>query len=72
MVRVSFKTVVEFDDEGWESFQGQWTMPAAFLHSILKTVILEGFQSKYGIQPKSIGIFPSDQQSRIEPETVGA
>ena len=70
MVKVSFKTSIEFEDETWEAFQEQWTMPSAFLHSILKSVFSEGFKSKYGVQPKTIGIFPLGQDSKVEPERV--
>ena len=70
MVRVSFKTSIEFDEETWERFQKKWNMPSALLHSILKSVFYEGLQAKYGVQPKTVGIFPLDGQSRIEPERI--
>ena len=70
MVRVSFRTSIEFEDEAWEEFQSKCTMPLALLHSILKSVFYEGFKSKYGMQPKSIGIFPMDPHTKVEPERL--
>ena len=70
MIRVTFKTSIEFEDEEWKRFQKQWTMPAALLHSILKSVFTEGFRSKYGMQPKTVGIFPIEPQTRVAAETI--
>ncbi len=71
MIRVIFKTSIEFDDQGWEQFKKKWTMPDALLHSILKSVFNEGFQSKYGLLPKTVGIFPLEPQTRLQAERVG-
>lgn len=70
MIRVSFKASMDFSDEDWEKFKGQWTMPAVLLHSTIKATILEGFKSQYGLEPEVIGIFPPDEKSKVEPEVI--
>ena len=71
MIRVSFKANIDFDEETWNKFKSQWTMPEALLHSTIKTTLMEGLRTKYGIAPSTVGIFPPDQKTKVEPEVIG-
>ena len=70
MIRVSFKASIDFSDEDWGKFKSQWTMPPVLLHSTIKSAVLEGFKSQYGLEPDAVGIFPPDEKSKVEPENV--
>ena len=70
MVKVTFRTSIEFDDDTWQEFLSKSPMPVALLHSTMKSLFAEGFKLKYGFQPSAIGVFPIDPQTKVEPEIL--